>query len=180
MLTITLPRTELFDNKKQEFVYIDGKTIQMEHSLVSLSKWESRWNIPFISEEPRAEIQKIDYYICMTITQNVTPMDFRALTPELQSKIEAYIAAPMTATILPPPPKRTGKREVVTSEKIYAAMIANKIPFECQKWHLNKLIALIKVCDIKNQPPKKLSRKETLSRNAALNASRRHSLNTKG
>lgn len=180
MLTITLPRTELFDNKKQEFVYIDGKTIQMEHSLVSISKWESRWNVPFISDEPRAEIQKIDYYICMTITQNVTPMDFRALTPELQSKIEAYIAAPMTATILPPPPKRTGKKEVVTSEKIYAAMIANKIPFECQKWHLNRLITLIQLCSEQNTPPKKASPEEIAAKNRRINEANRLKYKSRG
>ncbi len=179
MLQLTIPSIEQWDEEKNEFVYSKEYTLQLEHSLVSLSKWESKWCKPFLTKEPKTSEENIDYIRCMTITQNVDPDAYQHITSENIKQVTEYIEAPMTATTFSN--ERKGlNREVTTSEIIYYWMVALTIPFECQKWHLNKLIALIKVCDIKNQPPKKLSRKETLSRNAALNASRRHSLNTKG
>lgn len=180
MLRITIPASEGWDEGKQEFVYFKAQTLQLEHSLVSLSKWESKWNKPFISSKEKTFEEIIDYIKCMTITQNVNPEVYGRLTAKIIKEINEYIGAPMTATTFSNEPKGGRNREQSTSELIYYWMIAYNIPFECQKWHLNRLLTLIHVCEIKSQKPKKMSKSEIMSRNAALNAARRKQLNTKG
>jgi hypothetical protein len=116
----------------------------------------------------------------MTITQNVKPEAYQYLSRDNIAQINKYIEAPMTATTFSDDKRQSGGREIVTSELIYYWLIALNIPPEYQKWHLNRLLTLIKVCNIKNQPPKKRSKRDIMSRNAALNAARRKQLNTKG
>ncbi len=180
MLQITIPAVELWDERKQEFVTTKEQTLQLEHSLVSLSKWESKWCKPFLTKQEKTFEETLDYIKCMTTTQNVDPEVYNHLTNENIEEINKYIEAPMTATYFSDDKTAKSSREQITAELIYYWMIALNIPFECQKWHLNRLLTLIKVCNIKNQPPKKRSRKEIMSRNAALNAARRKQLNTRG
>lgn len=180
MLQITIPSVELWDEKKQEFVYKKQQTIQLEHSLVSLSKWESKWHKSFLSKNEKTREESLDYIRCMTVTQNIDPEVYQYLTNDNIEQVYNYIEAPMTATVFSDSKSGKNSREVVTSELIYFWMIALNIPFECRKWHLNRLLTLIRVCELKNQPPKKMSKRELMSRNAALNASRRKRLNTKG
>lgn len=180
MLQITIPAVEQWDEQKQEFVTTKEQTLSLEHSLVSLSKWESKWCKPFLTKQEKTFEETLDYIKCMTITQNVDPEIYRHLTNENINEVNRYIEAPMTATYFSDEKNSKTSREQVTAELIYYWMIALNIPFECQKWHLNRLLTLIKVCNIKNQPPKKRSKKEIMSRNAALNAARRKQLNTKG
>lgn len=179
MLEIIIPSIDLWDERKQEFVVLKGATLKLEHSLVSLSKWESKWRKPFLSKENKTQEETIDYIKCMTLTQNVDPNIYQYINNETVNKILSYINEPMTATTFREE-KKGGSREIITSELIYYWMIALNIPFECQKWHLNRLLTLIRVCDIKNQPPKKMSKREIMSRNASLNAARRKQLNSKG
>ena len=183
MFTITFPEEERWDEELQEFVTYKAQTINLEHSLVSLSKWESKWNKPFLSKEPKTYEESIDYFKCMTITPNVDPSIYSRLTIDQIKQINDYIDAPMTATWFNEregggPGKHSG--EQVTSEIIYYWMIALQIPFECQKWHLNRLLTLVRVCNIKNKPPKKMSKAEIMSKNKALNAARRASMGSKG
>lgn len=181
MLEITIPGTEEWDEDKEEFITTKETTLRLEHSLVSLSKWESRWGKPFLDSEDKTIEETLDYIRCMTLTQNVDPNVYYGLTSENVKQVEAYILAPMTATTISRRNNKTfGPKETITSELIYYWMIALNIPFECQKWHLNRLITLIEVCNIKNSPPKKLSRNELLMRNTELNAKRRKALNSKG
>ena len=181
MLEITIPGTEEWDEDKEEFITTKETTLRLEHSLVSLSKWESRWGKPFLDSEDKTIEETLDYIRCMTLTQNVDPNVYYGLTSENVKQVEAYILAPMTATTISRRNNKTfGQKETITSELIYYWMIALNIPFECQKWHLNRLITLIEVCNIKNSPPKKLSRNELLMRNTELNAKRRKALNSKG
>lgn len=179
MLQITIPATEQWDEINQEFLSSKETTLRLEHSLVSLSKWESKWCKPFLDKKDKTYEETIDYVKCMTLTPNVDPTIYYTLTEENIKQINEYISAPMTATYINDN-KRGGSREIVTSELIYYWMITLNIPFECEKWHLNRLLTLVKVCNIKNQPPKKMSKKSIMSRNAALNAARRKRLNTKG
>jgi len=180
MLRITIPAVELWDERKQEFIITKEQTLQLEHSLVSISKWESKWCKPFLTKQEKTFEETLDYIKCMTLTQNVDPEVYNYLTNENIKEINEYIGAPMTATYFSDEKTSKTSSEQVTAELIYYWMIAFNIPFECQKWHLNRLLTLIKVCSIKNQPPKKRSRKEIMRRNAALNAARRKQLNTKG
>ena len=180
MLEIVIPETEQWDEVKQEFISTKEQTLKLEHSLVSLSKWESKWCQPFLSKKEKTVEQTIDYIKCMTLTQNVDPNVYNLLTKDNILKINEYISAPMTATTFHQENKGGGNGELITSELIYYWMVSLNIPFECQKWHLNRLFTLIKVCSIKNQPPKKMSKKDILSRNASLNAARRKQLNSKG
>lgn len=180
MLQITIPAVELFDENTNEFVSTKEQTLQLEHSLVSLDKWESKWCKPFLSKQDKTPEELLDYVKCMTTTQNVDPNVYRFLTDDNLRQINSYIEAPMTATTFSDDKNGKKSREVVTAELIYFWMISLNIPFECRKWHLNKLLTLVKVCNIKNQPPKKMSKKELMSRNAALNAVRRKQYNTNG
>lgn len=180
MLQIVIPATEQYDELKGEFIYTKEQTLQLEHSLVSLSKWESKWCKPFISKQRKTIEETIDYIKFMTLTRNVDPEVYENLTEENLKQVDEYIEAPMTATWFAKSNSTGGNGEQVTSELIYYWMIALNIPFECQKWHLNRLLTLIKVCNIKNQPPKKMSRREIMSRNSALNAARKQQYNTKG
>ena len=180
MLTITIPGGELFNDKTQEFISVKDQTLQLEHSLVSLSKWESKWQKSFLHTREKTVEETIDYIKCMTITQNVDPLVYSKLTTSNIDQINNYIASPMTATTFTKQENTTKSREIITAELIYYWMIALNIPMECQKWHLNRLLTLIRVCNIKNTPPKKMNRREIMSRNAALNAARRKQLNSKG
>ena len=181
MLQIQVPLTqERWDEEKSEFIEPKMQALQLEHSLVSLSKWESKWCKPFITKAGKTPEELLDYIKYMTITPNVKPEVYDHLTEANIKAIEAYINAPMTATTFADDKNGKANREVITSELIYYWMVALQIPFECQKWHLNRLLTLIRVCNIKNSPPKKMSKRETMSRNAALNAARRKQLNSKG
>lgn len=181
MLQITVPISpEGWDAEKEEFVAPQTKVLQLEHSLVSLSKWESKWHKPFLAKNNKTLEETIDYIKCMTITQNVNPNVYEHLTKQNMDMIGEYIDDSMTATFFTEEKMRRTNSEIITSELIYYWMIALNIPFECQKWHLNRLLTLIKVCNIKNQPPRKMSTRDRLSRNAALNEARRKKFNSKG
>ena len=181
MFRLTIPAREFYIEETNEFITTKEQTLQLEHSLVSLSKWESKWCKSFISyREEKTREETIDYIKCMTITQNVDPSVYTYLTQDNINKVLEYINAPMTATFFSD--DKTGKtnREPITSELIYYWMVSLQIPFKCEKWHLNRLITLIRVCNLKNQPPKKMSKRDIMSRNARLNAARRQKHNTKG
>lgn len=180
MLRITIPAVEMWDEQKNEFISRKEQTLQLEHSLVSLSKWESKWNKPFLTNDNKSTEEVIDYIKCMTITQNVDPETYNYLSKDNFNQINNYIQAPMTATTFSKDESRKGGREIVTSELIYYWMIALNIPPQYEKWHLNRLLTLVRVCNIKNQPPKKRSKRDTISNYAQLNAARRKQLNSQG
>ena len=179
MLQISVPDKEYWDAKNEQFVTVKGQTLCLEHSLVSVSKWEAKFHKPFLSDENKTT-EEIEYYVkCMTITQNVDDKVYRILTRDNYKDINDYISDSMTATTINDRSNHRS-REIITSEVIYYWMVALNIPFECQKWHLNRLMMLIRVCNIKNQPSKKMSKAQTMKSNAALNAARRQKAHSKG
>lgn len=180
MLQIEIKGREFFNEKTLEFINLKDCKLQLEHSLVSLSKWESKWHKPFLSQEHKTREETIDYVKCMTLTQNVDPLIYQSLSSANIKDINKYIEDPMTATTINNRKNKPHSREIITSEIIYYWMIQSGIPMECQKWHLNRLLTLIEVCSIKGQKGEKMSNKEILSSNAALNAARRKKFNTKG
>lgn len=186
MLTITVPSTELFDESTETFIMTKPATITLEHSLISLSKWEAKWKRPFLKEHDRkTPVEILDYIKCMTITPNVSDSVYMAISAnsELCEQIQEYINDPMTATTFNTIEKPAKSRQVVTSELIYYWMIQLNIPVEFQKWHLSRLLTLIKVCEIKNAAAtsrKKTSKSAIRNRNRALNAQRRARLGTSG
>lgn len=181
MLTITIPETEMFDSSKNEFVYVKEQTLTLEHSLRSLAKWESKWHKPYISRDERTNEELLDYIRCMTITQNVKPEVYNCIPVSEIEKIVAYIQDPMTATTIKEDPNAPKNRQIITAEILYYDMVALNIPFECEKWHLNRLIMLIQVCNEMNKTDKKkIGGKELAARNRALNAARKKRLKTHG
>lgn len=181
MLQITIPETELFDEARQEFIYVNKPvTLTLEHSLVSISKWESKWKKPYLSDEERTVEEVIDYVRCMTITQNVDPNVYYALTAQNLKDIEEYIKDPHTATTITDRSRTNKNGEGVTSELVYYWMCAYQIPFEAQKWHFNRLMTLIRIAGIKNNPDKKMSRKDLFAQQRELNAMRRAKNKSKG
>jgi hypothetical protein len=179
MLQITLPGSELFNNATQEFITVKEHAVQLEHSLLSVSKWESKWKKPFLSGKPRTMAESVDYIRCMTLTPGLAPMDYYGVTRDLVDRVTEYIDDPMTATTVKNNKGRSSG-EAVTSELIYYWMTLFGIPFECQKWHLNRLMTLIEVCNAKSGPQKKLSKKDIFSQNSSLNAARKQVFGTKG
>lgn len=180
MLKITIPAIELYDEATNEFVYTKATTLQLEHSLVSLSKWESKWKKPFLGKGEKTIEETIDYIKCMTITQNVSNDTYTCIPDNVIKQVKEYIEDDMTATTFSNE-KKTTNREIITAEIIYYWMISLNIPFDpCQKWHLNRLLTLVNVCSLKNSPPKKMGKKEWASRKAALNAARKQSLHSEG
>lgn len=180
MLQIVIPGNEFYDESKEVFMTTSDTVLQLEHSLLSLSKWESKWHKPFLSRDEKTLEETIDYIKCMTITKNVDPLVYSTITPEISAQINSYIEDPMTATWFNDEQNKSFSREVITSELIYYWMVSLQIPFECEKWHLNRLLTLVRVCNIKNAPSKKMSSSEIMKRNASLNASRRKMMNSRG
>ena len=180
MLVLKLPEQEYYDQDTNEFIELKPCTLKLEHSLVSISKWESKWKKPFLTDQPKTPAEFIDYIRCMTINQDVPPEIYNLLGHDAVKKIEEYILDPATATtVIDRRKSRGAKSETPTSELIYYWMVSNGIPFECEKWRLNRLITLIKICNAKGNP-QQMSKQEIYAMNAALNNSRRAASGSKG
>lgn len=179
MLNITIPKREYFNEDTCEFIDLPEQVLTLEHSLISISKWEAKWHKPFLDGKDKSTEEILDYIACMTITEDVNPEVYSRMTEGNIKSINSYIENSMTATTFSKE-QNSPTREIITSELIYYWMVALNIPFECQEWHLNRLLTLIKVCNIKNNPPKKMSKQEVMNRNKQLNAARKKQMNTKG
>lgn len=181
MLTITVPEQELYNERTEEFLTIPSSTLTLEHSLVSISKWEAKWKKPFYDKTEKTPKEVTDYIRCMCVTKNVQPNVFYYLGDENLKKIQEYIADPMTATTFSNHEKGSRRQRIITSELIYYWMISDGIPLDCEKWHINRLLTLIHVFDAEaNTSKNKMSKKDIYSQNAALNAARRAKSKSRG
>lgn len=179
MFKIIIPDSEHYDEATSSFVTLPGGELELEHSLVSISKWESMWEKPFLGSDEKTDEETFSYVKHMTLNEVEDESIYFRLTSKNLTDINAYINKKMTATWFRERP--AGKsREIVTSELIYYWMISLNIPLECETWHLNRLFTLIKVCNEKNAPSKKMSRNEIAARNRALNEQRKAQLKTRG
>lgn len=189
MLEVIIPEQhyEFFNEERQIFlppIDIKETKIQLEHSLISLKKWEQKWHKPFLSKSNELTHEELtDYIRCMTLNHGVDPTVYKWIPRDIIEKIVEYIKDPMTATWFREIKligAQKNSKEVITAEIIYYWMITLGIPVEFQKWHLNQLLTLIKVVNIKNQKPQKRDPKEVAKERAALNAKRRAELKSKG
>lgn len=187
MLIVTIPATEIFNNAENVFINIKETKLQLEHSLISLSKWEAEYEKPFLTKDPKTIEETLFYIKCMTINQ-VDPIVYKAIPQSVIEEVTKYINKKMTATVINDnyigpnglSTKTTSKNTIITSEEIYYDMIALQIPVQFEKWHLSRLLTLIKVCSIRNEPPKKMGKQATMRQNSALNAARRAKHRSKG
>ena len=182
MLKLEIPSTEFFNNNTLEFYNVKGRTLTLEHSLVSISKWESITKKPFIeSSKGFTRSEFILYTKCMTISTNVPDEVYESMSRDNINKIYKYIETEQTASwITDNGSNKPSRKEVITSELIYYWMIAYNIPFECEKWHLSRLLMLIRICQAKTGKPKKMSKNEAMRQQRKLNAERRKNMNSKG
>src|SRR5215203_1320998 len=180
MLRILVRGEEFFNEEDETFISVGDVTLDLEHSLISLSKWESIHQKPFLGVEKKTSEEILSYVKAMVLND----VDFDALVPlfsqENFNDINSYIESKQSATTFGVMPERPGRGEVITSELIYYWMVAFNVPFECETWHLNRLFALIRICNIKNSKPRRMSKHELASRNRDLNMQRRNQLNTPG
>ncbi|MFA6837200.1 MAG: hypothetical protein WCR04_12465 [Fibrobacteraceae bacterium] len=179
MLEITVPADEIYLPKENKFVAVKSCTLTLEHSLISIAKWEAKWHMPYLNAKKRTSMQELDYIRCMVVGPIKNDYVFSVLTPKNIAQIRAYMEDSMTATTFSKSP-HSSSREVVTAETLYCRMFANNIPMECQKWHLNRLLTLIRVCDAKNGPRSKMSKRQTATYYAEQNALRRAKYNSRG
>lgn len=178
---------EMYDEENNRFYSVPEMTLLLEHSLLSVSAWEAKWKKPFLTNEQKTVEETRDYIRCMTVTKNVNPAVYYALSDENLDKIKDYMNDPMTATTFSKPKEDAAKsttsrnkNKITTTEEIYYQMSQYNIPFACEKWHLNRLMTLLKIASIKNQPAKKMSKSDIYSSNRELNNARRKALGTKG
>jgi hypothetical protein len=180
MLTITVGAKDVYDEIGKTFSKQGGVELQLEHSLISLSKWESEFEKPFLGKGDKTPEEILGYVRCMVLTPN-PPGDFlQKLSEKNLEAINAYIERKMTATWFSDQPGSPRSREVITSELVYYWMTVFNIPFECETWHLNRLFTLIRICNVKQAKPQKMSRAEIMKRNRELNAQRKAQLSTTG
>jgi len=180
VLIVQVPGIDLWDEINEEFKQAEEFTLELEHSLLSVSKWESKFKKPFLTDEQKTSEETM-YYIEAMITSLNHPIDtVLRLSRENITQINNYVESTQSATTFGQMPETKGRGEVITSELIYYWMVAFNIPFECESWHLNRLFALVRICNIKNSKPKKMSRNEIASRNRELNALRRERYGTSG
>lgn len=182
MLEIVIPASEGWDEEKCRFVNIEpAVTLRLEHSLLSLSKWESKWHKPWLDPyKPKTVAETKDYIRCMTLTQGVDPRVYDRLTKENMAAIQKYMEDPMTATTFSNRKSGKGRARYQTAELIYSAMCSYGIPFSCEKWHLNRLLTLIRACGEENAPRQKMTKNEQMAQQRALNAQRRAKFHTNG
>lgn len=181
MLELNIPGGEVYLEDEECFKDVKPITLRLEHSLVSLSKWEAKWRKPFLdAKSPKTYEESIDYIRCMTLNQNVDPVVYKLLTKDMMVKVDSYLNAEMTATTFSNTRNGSPNRQVVTSELIYYWMFGYGISIECQKWHLSRLMTLIRIFDVKSNGDKKMGRSEILAQNRALNDARRRAAKSKG
>lgn len=182
MITVTVPRLEYWDEATETFGYIEPRTLTLEHSLISISKWEAKWEKRFLDDTDKTNEEAIDYIRCMCLTHNVDPKTFNFIPPEEMERINQYIASSQTATVVNHvgSKKSSIRSQAITSELIYSWMVLFKIPVEFEKWHLNRLLTLIEVVAAQKEPPKKMSRAEIMKQNRELNELRKAKYHTKG
>lgn len=180
MIKVVVPDMEYYDERTETFENVKGCVLKLEHSLISISKWEAKWKKPYLVNEQRTNDEFLDYVRCMTINHVEDKRVYRYISYVDMNRIKEYIADPMTATTFSETIKMPHMRERVTSELIYYWMIYNNIPFEAEKWHISRLLTLIRICSIKGQQPKKMSQREQMNYNSSLNKARRAKYHTKG
>lgn len=179
MLELTLPRRTFFNESTNEFIELKETKLKLEHSLISLSKWESKIKKPFLSDKKHTKSEMFYYIECMSLDSNIDSMVYSTIPDDLYNVITDYINDSMTATTITDNDDSLN-RDIITSEVIYYWMVELGIPFECQKWHLNRLLTLIRVCSVMKGPQKKMSKREILERNRKLNEERKRKYKTKG
>ncbi len=181
MLEIRIDGKEMWNSEKEEFVTTNGVSLKLEHSLISISKWEAKYKRPFLSDGPKTLEEIYDYITFMSLDKRITTKDLEGITEADYQKILDYINDPMTASkITRNAQKKSGGKHILTSEEIYYDMTALNIPFTCEKWHLNRLLMLIEIASVKNEPPKKMSKGEIYRQNAELNKARRAQHHSRG
>lgn len=181
MLEIKIPGEERWDERENQFVYDKPVTLRLEHSLLALAKWESKWHKPFLDQtKPKTNEETLDYVRCMTVTQGVDPAVYERLTRQNMAAIQTYMKDPMTAATFTERKGGHRRAQYQSAETFYAAMASYGIPFSCEKWHLNRLLALIRACGEQNMPPEKMGRQEQAARTRALNAQRKAKYHSRG
>ena len=179
MLTIIVKEDEFFNQETQEFETRNGFNLNLEHSLVSLSKWESKFEKPFLDNKEKSSEELLSYISCMILDDH-DPSVLYAISDENFKQINNYIESKRSATTFSVVNSKMGRSEIITSELIYFWMVTFNIPFECENWHLNRLFSLIRICNLKNSKPTKSSKNDIALRNRELNAKRKAELNSPG
>ena len=183
-IVVTVPKSEVYDEENDIFYEIKNEvTLVMEHNLIAISRWESKFHKPYLTKDTKTNEEILYYLECMTITKGVESYVYRCIPKSELLRITEYINDPMTGTTVRESPyaKKQGKEEIQSAELLYYYMFKLGIPKECENWHLNRLMTLMKVYGAKDEKPDgKASRSELIARNRAINARNRSKYHSKG
>lgn len=179
MLSLQVPRTEIWDYDKEEFVYVEPFKMQLEHSLDAISKWEQKYHKPFLEQKEFTNGEILYYIKCMSVTE-LPENFFYAITPQIVKEIRMYIEDPATATVVKEPPSKKGTGKFITSELIYYYMASLQIPFECDKWNIHRLLTLIRIFNAESGAHKAKSKSDIYAENRRLNEMRKKAMRSKG
>lgn len=183
MLKITVNGPEFYNQETEEFEYPQSFEVELEHSLASVSKWESIHEKPFLDNDAKTREERLSYVQCMSFSREISPEELLVLGSEEMDRIGAYIESKQTATRFAEMPKKPGPIKIITAEVIYYWMVSFNIPFECEHWHLNRLLTLIRVCGsetAKHKPASKSEKRDAMKRMRELNEQRKAQLGTRG
>lgn len=183
MLRLTLPSTDFWDPRKEEYVQIGGYEVDLEYSLFTIARWESKWKKPFITSLPKfTRKDEIEWYKAMCMTEGIPDEAWMVMTPKIRQDIYDYVTDPMSATTINHRGPKTpgGPKTIMTAELVYYYMVTLGVPFECEHWHFNRLMKLVDVCFVKNSPPKKMGKQEAAQMYRELNARNRAKYNSRG
>lgn len=181
MITIHIPSSEMYDEKKAEVIQFKACTLNLEYSLIAISKWEMKIKKPYLSTKEKSLEEWLYLFYCMTINSNgLDQRIFYSIPPEEYMRLQQYIADPMTATVVHDHSRKKPNTDSMTTEEIYCAMSMLNIPYSCEKWHLSRLLKLVEVCAIKNTPPEKMSKEDAAAEWRRVNAANRAKFNSKG
>lgn len=180
ILVLEFPEYDQFDRVTEEFVTFPPARLTLVHNLLSIVRWESKWKRSFVDRPPSSVDEVIDYVECMADGQPSVPHMLERLTRDHTEAIKAYIADPMSASVMLSRPGQTKSSEKMTSDLIYYYMVTFQIPFEAEEWHLNRLLMLIRICNAKQSAGQKTNSKSAASQRAALNRARRARAGSRG
>lgn len=180
MITIHFEEMEYYDEQLNRFYTLPPKVVNFEYSLAAVAEWEAIWKIPLLNTELGVDSDMfLSLAMCMSDDRELLEY---YLDDTEKAELHKYLSDSQTATTINSSQNgnTTGRGKVYTAEEIYALMFMNGIPIEWESRNLNRLLVILRIISIYQNPPKKMSQQDVMKQNARLNRERKNKYKTKG